>query len=315
MAKRPTMILKKTFLPRNIQGGLWKIGSCSFFAFINGGVRFLSWGATALPAHEVAFLQTIVSLLVVSPWMGGRYLAAFQQSQCKLFYVLRGAFASIGVMLWYITLAIMPMSQGMLLASMGPVFTTIGAYIFLNEPLFLRHFLAIGFNALAIVLFVYGKHKGPFISTAFHIGEAMIPVGSSLAFSLSTLLGKKIAQKDHPMLLSTYALVFTLPFLGVMSLWHWHTPTWGQGAIVCVLGFLGALAHVSASKALALAHVVFLIPFGAWRFLCSALIGWFFFQEKPDIFVAAGALLVAINLLLLSYGEKKSPTLRNTHTS
>jgi drug/metabolite transporter (DMT)-like permease len=286
------------------EGAFWKTLSCLCFAGINGIIRYLSTQQNVLPSVELAFFQNFFGLVFLIPWFMYHGPKTWR-TQHLILHVWRAIASGIGIVLWYLALAFIPIAQAVSLGFMGPLFTTLGARWVLKEPL--------GINrSIAIVLGIAG---GVLISHARYLsGESdwlaaellfLIPLASTLAFSTSTLMSKHLTQFDSPALIVALLMLLMMPCLGIPCFFVWVTPTLEQLLWLFLLGGLAAAAHFSMNKAFVCADVTFLIPFGSVRLIASIGIGFLWFHEIPSTWTFAGATLIMAAIFFLGYKERK----------
>ena len=131
----------------HFRGAFWKISSFLCFSAINGIVRYLSQTAeiiaqTPLPAYEIAFFQNFFGLIFLIPWIIQHGKSSLK-TRLPTLQLCRIILSAVGVVLWYISLAHMPLAQAVALMFLGPLITVMGAKIFLKEELTKERGLAI----------------------------------------------------------------------------------------------------------------------------------------------------------------------------
>jgi len=291
---------------RLFEGALWKIFSMACFAGINGVVRYLSGGAGPeegphLPVNVIMFFQNVIGMLFLLPWTLKSELGTLKTAFPVLHFA-RVLTAVVGVYLWYLSLAVMPIAEGVALSFTGPIFTVIAAWFVLNEGLGLQRFIAI---AICLVgAFFITRPDIPLLGGDHPIGiYAVFPISSAVFLAISKLATRKLATLgEKPSTLATYLLIFMTPASLLLAIFEWQTPTWTDMGWLTLLGFLAALAHLSFARAFALADVTFLTPFGFTKFLMSALVGYLAFAElSKNMGLWLGSALIAISILLISY--------------
>jgi len=292
----------------HFRGATWKISSFLCFSAINGIVRFLSENAKAvghapLPSYEVAFFQNLFGLVFLLPWLishGPRSL----KSDFWALHGLRILLSAVGVVLWYTSLTQMPMAEAVALMFLGPLITTLGAWIFLKEVIGAPRGLAIllGFVGGAIIT-----------HTSFSLEPfsfwTLLPIAAAACFSGATLLVRKLSQHDSPQMIVSTLLIFMAPALLIPTLMGGHMPLVSEWGWLVAMGGFAAGAHLCLCKAYASAEVSYLIPYGFTKWFASALIGLVAFAEIPSLFTTVGAftLMTAIVMLSIFEARKRSP--------
>lgn len=290
---------------QNLQGALWKTLSCLCFASMNGVVRYLSVSsaqAEAISSAEIAFFQNLFGLFLILPWILKNRPQVWLTEHPTL-HLWRVAASALGIVLWYTALAFMPIAQAVALGFLGPIMTTVGARLALGEPLGHQRLIAIALGILGGLLITHSRYFSGEISWLEITPFFLIPLASALAFSVSTLMAKKLTQYDSPQIIVIYLMVFMVPFLLIPTLLNWVTPTPLQLLALLLLGGLAAAAHLAMNKAFVCSDITFLIPFGATRLIASGFIGFLFFSEIPSLWTCIGSLVIMTAIIFLGHLE------------
>ncbi len=268
------------------QGALWKILACACFAAINGIVRYVAGGspieiAEPLPVQVIAFWQNVFGALFMLPWLARNGLIALQTSRPGL-HAFRVITAVLGVVLFYLALKNIPIAQAVALSFTGPMFTILGAKLFLHETIGRRRALAIACSFCGA--YVISRPELAIFGASNYLGlAALLPMASAIAISCAKLSTRRLASaKESPEAMTTYLLLLMAPVSLIWALFYWQVPNVEQMFWLVALGMFAAGAHYATSKAYALAEVTFLSPFGFSKFLLSVSVGYLAFLELPN---------------------------------
>lgn len=286
------------------KGAFWKVVSCACFAGINGIVRYWSGGIAhsheTLPINVMILFQNIFGALFLLPWLLKSGLPNLQIQHLSL-HLLRVLTAVLGVYLWYLSLQTMPIAEGVALTFTGPIFTLLGASIFLKEKLTGQKMIAISLSVIGA--FIIARPDLPFYD-GYSLGlAALLPLSSALSLALSKLLTRKLTNLgEAPLSLATYLLLLMIPASLIPVSAEWNMPHLIHWPWLITLGALAAAAHFSFSKAYQLAEVTFLTPFGFTKFFLSTLIGFLAFAEFPNYWsLWSGIFIIFISIFLIAY--------------
>lgn len=296
-------------LSSRYRGALWKIAACFFFAANNGVVKHLSMPSSngaSLSSYQVAFWQNFVGFLMMLPFVLPKGIKSLSIVQPSLHFY-RVLSAVIGVVLWYLAIAQMPMAHAVALGFTGPIFTVVGSRLYLGEKISI-------FRGIGIALGIFGAF---IITRPDKILWAedhdlswiiLLPLTSALVLAMTKLLGRKLSTAgESPENLTFYLLLFMAPLSLIPALSHWQTPHGEQWLWILLLGFLSAGAHYTTSFAYKAAEVTFLAPLGFTRLIFTAALGFVFFQELPtSIELWVGAFVIMIGSLCLSLESTRS---------
>lgn len=297
---------------QQLQGGLWKIASCACFAGINGVVRYLSGGGTspidiALPIYVMIFFQNVFAAGFMVPGLASHWKTLGRTKHPGL-HLIRVAAAITGIGLWYLGLYYLPLAKAVALLFTGPIFTIIGAQIWLGEHIDRNRFIAISLSFMGAFLILRPDEAllGTGNST---LGFAtFLPLIAAIAFAISKLCTRQLGrQGEAPGSMTFYLLVLMIPVSLVPALIYWQAPTLQHLPWLILMGALATGAHYCLSKSLSIGEVSFVMPFGFSKLLLSALVGYIAFSESANTWsMWFGAGIIFSSVLFLS----RQPQLR-----
>lgn len=299
---------RSTRLKQNTQGIIWKLLACAGFAGVNAFVRYLTGGAggvdTPLTPGVVALFQNIFGCLIMLPFVLKDGIKSFS-THYPLTHLIRVIAAVFGIISLYTAFSKMPLAQAVALQFTGPIFSIIGAKLYLSEKIG-------GLRALGIILgligaFIITRPDQAFLGKTIDYQNLamLLPIASAILFAIAKLCSRKLGSAgEKPQLLALYLLFFMIPVSGFYALYDWITPNMQQLLMLLALGGCGCLAHYATAKAYSLAEIVFLTPFGFARFVLTAAIGYILFSEFPsNELLWYGIFFIVLSVFAMTYGE------------
>jgi Predicted membrane protein len=112
-----------------LQAIIWMLGSGLFFSCLNAQIRYLT---TDLHPFEIAFFRNLFGLAFMLPWLFRSGMAGLRTGRLKL-YFWRTAVGLSSMLMSFSALALLPLSLAVALSFTAPLFTTLGAALFLGE--------------------------------------------------------------------------------------------------------------------------------------------------------------------------------------
>ena len=309
------MILSSQQSPYLWRGALWKIGACLFFAANNGIVKVLSKASVygpALSPTQIAFLQNFLGFMLMLPFILPKGRENMRLTSPRLHFY-RVTAAVVGVILWYKALAYLSMAEAVALSFTGPIFTVLGARLYLKEYISVYRYGGIFFGLFGAFLITRPDQAlqgtGSFSSWA-----ALFPLGSAIALAMAKVWGRELGMKgESAQNMTFYLLFFMAPLSLIPALFEWQSIALAQWGWILLLGVFSAGAHYSTSHAYKLAEVGFLSPFGLARLVFSGMIGFIFFQEKlSSLHLWIGITILMISSLCLSFEPRRSTLAKDT---
>jgi drug/metabolite transporter (DMT)-like permease len=283
-------------LSPNLRGALWMLGSAITFTVMTTLIKFLG---RDYPAALQTFYRQAAGLLVLAPWILRNPARAFATTRPGIL-IFRSAAGVVGMILQFhgfqrLSLAeanalsftralwLVPMAAFMLRETMGP--HRIGAAV-------------VGFAGVLLMLRPDGGAGG--------IGVPQLcMLAASLLFAF-TVTGMKALTRDHPPSTLLYwsaalGFVFALP----LALFAWRWPTPGDLALLCLMGVVATINQACYIKGMQAADAAAMAPIDYTRLVFSAAAGFFLFGEVPKGLTLAGAAIVIVSTLYITWRENE----------
>ncbi|WP_260961473.1 DMT family transporter [Pseudomonas citri] len=213
------------------------------------------------------------------------------KSQHPTLQISRSILGIVEITIFGLALKFLGLAETHAIYAIFPLITIAMAGVFLREKITGLQLIAglIGFTGTLIIL-----RPGLGVFSA----AAGIPLIAALMFASFSILSRKIGSDDSfgtNMLYMGLGGAITSSLLGLPQ---WVTPTATQSLMMMVLSMTGIIAQMLLIQALKYAPAVTLQPFNYSLLVFASLIGVFWFQEKVDLFLVAGAALVVAGGLL-----------------
>jgi drug/metabolite transporter (DMT)-like permease len=191
-------------------------------------------------------------------------------------HVVRSFFNAGGIITWYIALSLMPLADATALALTSPIFTTLGAVMFLGERAHLRRWTALGIGIFGALLIIRPGFQSISIGFAYVVASIIFASGSRI-------FAKQLTKTDKPVAIGAWVTLLQIPITFCMAIFYWSWPDLTQIILLVTLGLMVGGAHLTLTLAYNCSEVSALEPFNFIRLIIAALIGYFIFSELPDI--------------------------------
>jgi drug/metabolite transporter (DMT)-like permease len=287
---------------QQLRGAFFKLLSCICFAIMNG---ITYYGARKLPVFEVVFFQNFFGFLFLLPFLIG-HTRAYLRSQKFFVHIVRVLLSCFGMLLWALSLKHVPMAYATALGFTGPIISLVGAIFFLRERVT---------NARLIAIFL-GVIGGALIAQARDIGflnwgesatwTLFLPLGAAALFSTSTLLNKYLTNYDQPLVIVAHLQGISALILGGFTVVWGRWPEIFELLILATLGGVSALANYSLTQSFSCSDLTFLMPIGSMRFILTAIIGVFIFNQPLNIWIVTGFIIISLSLGILALVDRKA---------
>ncbi len=277
-----------------MQGILWMIATGLCFIAVTAIVKHAAQG---LPAAEAAFLRYLMGLVFLLP-VARSLLSTRLTPRDLCFFAARGVVHTVAVILWFFAMTQIPIAEVTAMNYLNPVYVTVGAAIFLGEPLAARR---IGAVVVALIGTAIILRPGFREVEAGHLAMLV----TALLFGASYLLAKPLSDRHSAfMVVGMLSLTVTIG-LAPFAIAVWVTPT----ATVLVWMFLVAACatagHYAMTRAFAAAPVSATQPVTFLQMIWALLLGWVLFDESPDGFVVLGAFIIIASVSFIAWREAR----------
>ncbi|MBI4185412.1 MAG: DMT family transporter [Proteobacteria bacterium] len=271
-------------VPTPARAGLYMIVAALLMASTNTIIRHL--GQTMSPL-EVAFFRHLFGLLIVLPFLIGRGLDGIRTPRHRA-YALNGAVTAFVIVTWSYALALMPVDKATALNFTVPIFSILGAALFLGERVGPRRLAAVTVGILGSLIILRPGLQS-------FAAASVLPLAAAAGMAGNWLLLRFLAPTEPPVRVVFYSGLYTTPFVLVPTLLVWQAPGLEFLLWALFMSVIGSVALFIATRAYALAEASVLAPFDFFRLPFGALLGFLAFGELMDgpSWLGAGIILGA----------------------
>lgn len=277
------------------------------------GALFMSLAMAAFTCND-AIVKSVTSELGIAQIMAVRGVMATALIYCVARYlgvilslkmvmhplVLLRTFFEIGATLTFLSaLAHIEFAAASSIMQSLPLAVTLGAALFLGEPVGWRRWTAISVGFLGVLLIIRPGPEG-------FTPAALLAVAACF-FTASRDLTTRRITADIPTLTVTLFTSFANTVVGVIliaPMGGWQpvsASTLGYLALASVLVFAGYQAVI---KSMRVGEISFIAPFRYTGLLWALVIGIFLFGERPNAYMLTGAAIVIGSGLYTFYRER-----------
>ena len=265
------------------------------FVAVMVSVKFLS---KDLPPTQAAFFRYLFGLILILPLIR----LQFKKSTKKipiLKHGLRGVVHGLAVVLWFFSVANIPMADVTAINYLTPIFTTIGAILIFKEAITFNRIFALILSFIGAMLILKPGYE---VLSNGKIAQLL----STIFFAISYLIAKNLTKTESThsivIFLTLFATITLLPF----TLLIWTKPIMADLLLLLGVAILGTLGHYFMTIALSLAPLTITQPVIFFQLIWSTLIGLLLFDESLDFFILIGGALIVIAIVRLSANENLS---------
>jgi drug/metabolite transporter (DMT)-like permease len=262
------------------------------FGLLMGLVRHVGQD---LHVFVISFWRFVFSLALFAPWFFKVGRAGLRTERPGL-HVLRACLLIVASVCLMMAIMLMPLDEATALSFTTPLFTVIGAIVFLREKAGPRRWaaLVIGFVGMLIIL----RPGLEMLNWA-----AFLIMVSAVTFAGVVLCGKVLVRTDSPELIVVSLALIALPLSLPTALAFWQWPEPEQYFWLILIAISSNLNMYGIAKALESGDASATQPYDFLRLPATAGVGWLAFGETSAIFTWLGAAVIFTSTVFITRRE------------
>ena len=277
---------------RPLAGMFWMFAAGLSFVVMTALVKSL--GTTMSPI-QAAFIRYALGLVFLLPAL--RLILSTHLTKRHLtLFGLRGIIHAFAVMLWFYAMTQIPLAEVTAMNYMTPVYVTLGAALFLGEPLAFRRIAAIMVALVGVVIILRPGFREVSTGHLAMLGTALLLGGSYL---LAKLLVRDIPPSVVVAHLSIWVTLALIPF----AIAVWQPPSLRDIWVLFLVACFATAGHYFMTLALQAAPVAVTQPVTFLQLIWATLLGALVFHESVDIWVVAGGTLILSAVSFIAWRE------------
>lgn len=269
----------------NLRGSLMMVAAMAGFAIEDAVIKYL---AASLPAGQIMALIGLGGALVFGLIAHRRGYSLFVPEFARGAVLLRNLSEMLGAASFVMAIVLAPLAAVTAILQAMPLAVTLGAALFLREPVGWRRWSAIliGFAGVLLIIRPGSADFDP---------ASLLAVIAVFALSARDLATRRVPARVHSLQLSGWGFGMVAPAGLLLMVITGTAPVapapaeWGWILAALSAGILAYAALVSATR---LGDIAVTTPFRYSRLIFAMMIGLIVFGERPDAMTLAGSALV-----------------------
>lgn len=257
--------------------------------------------AATYPVAEILAVRFVLfTAFAVVVLSRGRVRQALR-TRHPVLQLARGLVITFEVAIFVLAFRYLPLADVHAIAGVAPLLVTALAALFLGERIGARRWSAVaaGFAGLLVIL-----RPG----LAVFEPAALIPLAGALLWAVYQVMVRR-ASDDSPGTLMLYMAVVGAVVMGAIAPFQWVAPDLAGWGFMLALGAVGSLAHWLLIRALQAAPASHLQPFHYTVLVWATVLGYLFYQDLPDVWTVAGAVVIMLSAIYAGYHGHRQPPL------
>ena len=265
------------------------------FVGVTVAVRYLG---TNMNPVQAAFIRYCFGIVLILPLLSRAGIMSLDRDRLG-FHALRGLVHGGGVILWFLAMSRIPISEVTALGFTSPIFVTLGAAVFLSERLKPYRVAAVLLGFIGALLILRPGLR------VIDIG-ALAQLGAAPLFACSYLMAKSATRREASSLIVVLLSVFCTLTLALPALLVWRTPTLEELLLLGLTALLATSGHYCMTRALEAAEVSAVQPFTFLQLVWATILGLILFDETPDVWIWIGGAVIVGSATWMAQQEVRS---------
>jgi len=272
-----------------VRVAFWMTGAVLAFSLLAVAIRVL---APTLTIVEILAVRAGTGLLVMLVIMAAQPMLRLAiRTRRPLLHLFRNVLHLGGQMLWAKSILLLPLATVFALEFTSPAWTILLAVPVLGERLTPSRIGAVVLGLIGVLVIMRP-------GTDTFQPAALLVLTAAFAFASIMIMTKQLTATDTTfgIIFWMNAIQFPLAMLGSDPLFVTKVSL-EQWPAFAAVGVTGLVSHYCLTNAFRAADASVVVPFDFLRIPVIALIGWWLYNEKIDIFVFLGAGLIIAGVL------------------
>jgi len=260
-------------------------------------LSFLKIAQEDVNVYVAGFFRFFLGLLIILPYIIKKKDVVLKTTHLKQHF-LRAILGLPAMLLYFSALVLLPIEKLTAISFVVPLIVTILAVFFLDEKIYIYRTLALilGFSGMLVII------RPGFVDIS--IGVYMV-LFSALLWSINIIITKKISKNDSAITILAYQSIFMSLLSFFIVLFFWEMPSIKTFIYLILAALCGTVLHLTLNHAFKLVDVSMTQPYSFLNLVFASIIGYFVFDEMPDLYTWIGALIIFTGVLIISYREMK----------
>ena len=258
------------------------------FGFMNVSVKSIS----GMHVSEIVFFRAIVQILIAAVVLAYQRETPWGNNPKLL--IMRGFFGSMGLLCYFYSLQVMPLSNALVIHYLSPILTTLFALMIGDEQVQKKQwlFFALSFSGVVIV-------NG--VSSVVTLNGIIAGLGGAVFSALAYNTIRRLKGKENPNVVVLYFPLVTLPIsllLPVIGFGDWHYPAGMEWTWLILTGIFTQIGQFFMTRAYQEAETKVVSAISYAGIIWGTGFGLFIFNESYSLWQYVGMALVVLGMVL-----------------
>lgn len=269
----------------------WIIVSSMAFAAMWILIRYAS---AELHAFEIVFFRNAIGVLALVPML--LRSPGLLRSDKMGVHVRRGLSGFVATVATFYAVAHAPLATALSINYTAPLFTTLGAVLFLGERIRARRVLALGAGFFGMLLVL----RPGVMPMTMGVMAAMV----SAVFTAASLVAvRSLVGTEDSRAVAAWSFILITPPSLILAAFVWEWPSAAMWPVLIGIGGAAAVGQLAMARAFTLAEASAVLPYDFVRFGLISVAGIVLFGERLDGWTLAGGAVILGSSIYIAVRE------------
>jgi len=245
----------------------------------------------------ITFIRALIMVFFLLPWIYRHGRTGFKTTRPGLQFV-NGFFFALALFGWFWALPRIPLDLVTAVGFTTPVFSVLGAIIFLGEKSERWRWGALIVSISGAIIIIRPGVDG----VSAGVSAALF---SALCFAVTKLLTKVIIRTDLPDSVVFWQAFWVATIAAPVAVYYWTTPNFEQWLWIFGLSVITIINHFALTWSLKLADIGVIEPITFTRLLWASVTGYLVFGDEPNIYTIIGGAVVLASVIYIARRERE----------
>ena len=255
--------------------------------------------ASDLSFFQITWARYFFTVFWTLPFMFFFFRKNLKFSENPKLQILRGIILLLANICFFYSISIISMAKALTLAFVAPLVTTALSPFLLGEKVGAKRWIAVIFGFFGSLIVI----RPGFLE--FNLAT-ISALGTGCFYGVYLIITRKLHSTDNPLLTLLYTGVVGAIIASFFVPIVWTSPTYDQWILLGIMGIFACIGHLLLIYSLKFADASKLAPFGYFEIITNILLGYYFFNDFPDIWTFIGLLIIISSGIYIFRKELKN---------
>jgi len=253
--------------------------------FMDTIAKYLS---AELSFFQITWARYFFTVFWTLPFMFFFFRKNLKWSENPRLQILRGLTLLFANICFFYSISVISMAKALTLAFIAPLVTTALSPIILGEKVGIRRWTAVivGFVGSLVVI------RPGLIE--FNLAT-IAALGTGCLYGVYLIITRKLHSTDNPLLTLLITGIVGAIISSFLVPIVWVNPTQIQWLWLALMGIFACLGHILLIYSLRYADASKLAPFGYFEIITNIVLGYYFFNDFPDVWIFIGLFIIILS--------------------